>query len=76
MRTVSSPPVSVCGCSGGGDCGISRAIDRGRGVVGRPHRDDDVSLSVAGADEAAVAVSSGFKNKSAVANDIFVSYSA
>jgi len=30
MRTVSSPPVSVCGCSGGGVCGISRAIDRGR----------------------------------------------
>lgn len=39
--------------------------------------DDDVSPTVVGEGEAAatVAVSSGFKNKSAVANDIFVAYS-
>lgn len=36
----------------------------------------NVSLSVVGVGETAVAVSSGFKNKSAVANDIFVAYTA
>lgn len=36
----------------------------------------DDTLSVAGVGEKAVAVSSGFKNKSAVANDIFVAYTA
>jgi hypothetical protein len=48
MRTVSSPPVNICGGGDGGDCGISRAKDHGSGGVGRRIVTNDVSRLNAG----------------------------